>query len=350
MPDKGPVDTAVVAYGYGFPASNGNTYNVTLTWSGSSTSVVASAITDGAGNFIAYFNVPPDFGGGIDVWAVANDTAMTSAMDVFTITPTLVVMGGPFDNDCGIIPVYGSGFDPSGWYAFYVDNALFSEWIWVNASGEIEFELVAAGFRPGLHTVYAYQLDMGMTSPWEVVAKDCFDVTTTDDPIADLIAGIESDIDDLEDFLGDIEIYLFKLATAIGATRGDITDVEFLVGDALDDLAALEDDLDDANSMLNDIEDTVNDIEGDTSSLGAELDAIDSDLANLDSDIANVKSSLQTRLDNVKDNLAARIEELSLQETLESFSLPIMLAIILSLIAAVAAVIAVIQLMRTIVR
>ena len=32
LPDKGPLGTSVTAYGYGFPASDDTTYNVTIWW------------------------------------------------------------------------------------------------------------------------------------------------------------------------------------------------------------------------------------------------------------------------------------------------------------------------------
>jgi hypothetical protein len=342
VPDNGPVNTAVEALGYGFPASNGAVYNVTLTWQGSSFKVVAWAVTDSTGKFVAYFNVPHDFGGGITVMAVANDTLSTSASDIFTITPSIVVLTDPIVNDCSIIQIYGSGFNPSADYLWYIDNSLYagtSETFYVNGSGDIIIEFVAAGFRPGLHAVSTIVDDA--STPYAVAAKDCFTVLTTGDlifmGIEDGVASILTDVGvvktsltALDAKITQIRTDLLTVATSIGSVRLAVADVDATVTSIEGDVATVQ-------TTVGSIKGTVENIKGNVATVKTDVGTIE---ANLSDEI----SSLENKVDVLDD----KVDVLSLEATVESLTMPLWIAIILALIAAVAAVIAVIQLMRKI--
>ncbi|MEM3715450.1 MAG: hypothetical protein QXF82_10935, partial [Nitrososphaeria archaeon] len=177
-PEEGPVGTLVKVQGYGFPYISNKFINVTISWEGYKDFDVAWAKTESNGQFVAQFTVPHDYGGEHTVTAIANDTAGTWAEATFTILARLRVVPSEFANDGRIVKVIGDGLEIwdewTGYrktYCIAIDNqfmgasgSMYRDFggVSANETGDLVFEIFAAGFAPGKHVVALYGDSRGL--------------------------------------------------------------------------------------------------------------------------------------------------------------------------------------------
>jgi hypothetical protein len=245
-PTSGPVGTLVTATGYGFPASDGTKYNVTLSWdyvdACSPASVVLGYIlTNTHGQFTTTFTVPHTVGGAHTVTATANDTASTSATATFTVLVTLAVTPSSPTNTGTLVTVSGTGLD---WYPFYdlcidytkdfiasggeVDDGYtygLPVYFAGDCVGDLSFEfVVGAGFTPGVHVIALYKYE----TPYELPTLEKYilftvvgesEVMTKLDEISDMLTGLDSfvrsDSSQIHSLLTSIQSAITAAKTAI---------------------------------------------------------------------------------------------------------------------------------------
>jgi hypothetical protein len=181
--------------------------------------VLGYVLTDNVtGMFVTTFVVPPTVGGTHWVTAEANNSASTSDDASFDVLPTLTVTPTTTPNNGTIITVSGSGLGYDIWYDLCLDNAknfysaniieeynfTYLDWviweeepfdIWPPISesavtsyfkpdceGNFDFEVVAAGFQPGLHVFTLYELVAEHELP-DILDFVLFTITEEADPI-----------------------------------------------------------------------------------------------------------------------------------------------------------------------
>jgi hypothetical protein len=172
-PDTGPVGTHVTATGYGFPASDGTVYNVTLSWdyvdACSPTLVVLGyVLTNTNGQFVTTFTVPLTVGGAHIVTAATNETTPTTATDTFTVTATLALSPSEPENTGTLVTVSGTGLSNASWYDLLIngknyytaDSAGWTVFFHGNCTGFFSLEfIVDASFNPGTYAAVLYRVD-----------------------------------------------------------------------------------------------------------------------------------------------------------------------------------------------
>ena len=254
VPSEGPVGAPITAYGYGFPASDGISFNVTV-WESTDycedqDEFLTWVLTDADGRFEAYFEVPHTYGGLHNVTATTDGIEPTSAKGLLNVTASLRVDPSVGYNNGTVMNVYGAGLDPSvEAYLWYVDNTLFAgrnESFYPDCRGEIRFQFVCAGFRSGPHTVFT--IKGGTKQPqlagytYVVEAYATFTVAADEELLAEIkeiktdmgtvkegIASIGADtnltksgIYALDGRMATIEEELFSINTDLGAIKADI--------------------------------------------------------------------------------------------------------------------------------
>jgi hypothetical protein len=330
-PDEGPVGTAVTATGYGFPGSNSVVYNVTLIWNitdacTNENVTLGYVLTDGNGYFTFDFTVPHTVGGSHDVTAITNETTPTTAYDQFNVLATLVVTPDEFSNNGTIVTISGTGLAYyDAWYDLCLDNvknfysadeSAWTTFITGSCTGDIEIEVIAAGFSPGWHAVSLYRLVNNYELP-ELEAHTLFWVEETS-PLSAQVSALNDSLIDLMDFV--------------------MTDSD-AIHDHLDDV---EDAIDDAVSTLQEALDTevllekLSSVEAFASDAAAKAASA---LSSADS-AASSAGSAQTAAEAAKDAAEGA------SAATNNISMAVYGAIILSLIAALASIVAVITLQR----
>jgi len=247
-PTSGPIGTVVTATGYGFPASTSSTvYNVTLTWIGYSSPVVASALTASNGQFTATFTVPHDFGGDHSVVALANDSVPTTATATFTVNPTLIITPVSSANNGNTITATGSGLVSGGAYSANIDNRYlfasndgdYDTPIYANATGDLVVDFIAAGFEPGLHAFSIYPTNP--VSPYKPTASKLFNITTVGSPLFDKINSLNSTImSKLNPVIASIVGDIATIKTDLGTVKGTVTTIQGNVATIKTDLGVVK--------------------------------------------------------------------------------------------------------------
>ncbi len=224
-PSEGPVGTVVKVNGYGFPYLTTKPANVTITWYGYVNKIMGWVLTNTDGTFVSTFGVPRDYGGGHNVIAKANDSAVTTATAIFTVTPTIVITPPSTPNDGSLITVTGSGVDPSKWYVPNIDNQFLGtdqqSWayptdIYANATGDFTLKFVAAGFTPGLHVFSLYE--SGLLVPW----YKTFNITGTTPDTEVIIGKLDETKTEIDASLADLSSAVATVNTVLSSSVADI--------------------------------------------------------------------------------------------------------------------------------
>jgi len=230
--------------------------------------------------------VPMSYGGPRLVEARITDGTTVIAYDIFNVMQMIDVIPTIVDNNCSVIQVEGTGFFTGvyeeevsyveDWF-FYIDNSMYfgddEDWgSAINATGYILTEFVAAGFRPGRHEVHVIADGEG-TLPWTVWAKDCFWVSTVDDPIVDYLEAINATV-------VEVNGSVVTLTTTVGELNLTISELDATIV-ALDGTIAT-------------LSTTVGNIQVDLTAIGATIDSISGNVATIKTNVANLQSSLST--------------------------------------------------------
>ena len=299
MPDEGSLGTSVTAYGYGFPASDDTTYNVTIWWESidycdGQDEPLTWVSTGADGRFEAHFEVPHTYGGPHNVTAVTDGAEPTSATAVFTVTPSLWVDPATGYNEGTVMNVYGAGLDSSEEpYLWYIDNVLFAgkdEGFDPDCRGDIHFQFVCAGFCcSGLHSVFAikgytYEIEADATftvvreeeTPLEdidaiktevetireeviIIKADTATIRTDVENITGRTKSIEGDIGRIETDLGTVKVHISDLKTDMGAIREGIVGIEGDIATIVEvegDMATVKTDLGTIKVDISDLRET----------------------------------------------------------------------------------------------
>ena len=337
VPDEGPTGITVTAYGYGFPASDGTKYNVTLWWD--FTDACTPALlnltivkTDTNGYFVTTFTVPTSVGGDHTVNATADDSPMTWATDIFKLTATLTITPSEVTNDGTKVKVSGTGLGYYDWYDLCLDNtkdfysanilleglidgddglymyeSAVTSYFRPNCTGYFEFEFVAAGFQAGTHVMTLYRLEEQHQLP----AIDDFVLftVTEEDLVMDKLDDIEEKLDDIKD----------------SVEAMDWSGIEDKLDDVIADLAALGPIRTDLTSVLSQLTD---------------IKALAQTAATQATTASTSAGTAATAAGAAEDAAKAA------NATVGGISMAVYGAIVLSLIAALASIVAVITLQR----
>lgn len=306
-PKSGPIGTVVTFSAYGFDT---NTMYY-LYWQGLTCGETrwynimnATTGSDGQFNVTTTYTVPEQVGGSHSVAAVAtflgaNTTSLTPfASGSFKVTPTSWVVSTTISNDGTVLSVMFKGLDCSTWYWVDVDNQFMApggyyQQLTPNASGKLQIDLIAAGFRPGLHVIALYPYEDISTGVYTYDTFATFTVDTTGDVMWE---ALDARLVSLEGTMATINTNVGLIKTTVEAINATVTSINGNVATVKTDLGTLTG--------------TVNTING---------------------NVATIKTDLGTVLAKVTTG------------TVPIDTTPIWLAVILAAIAAIAAIIAIFQ-------
>ncbi|MEM3378804.1 MAG: hypothetical protein QW674_07675 [Candidatus Bathyarchaeia archaeon] len=374
-PTKGPVGTVVTATGYGYPASTATVkYNVTITWAGYTTKAVAWVLTDSSGMFTTTFTVPNDYGGSHTVTATANDTAATSANKAFTVTPTLVVTPSSFTNDGSLVKAIGLGLDAGGAYTPNIDNAFLGanndfDWttpVWPNGTGNIVITFIAAGFRPGLHVFALYPQDSDGVYDPTVYAY--FNVSSAGDFLGDMLIGVNQTVAGMNQAVvvvnqtvADLKTALTALDAKVVAVQNGVATLDTKVGTISTSLTSLGAKIDSVSGSVATLSTNIGSVTTSMSSINAKVSEISGGIATITTDVGTLKgiieeiqgnvATIKTDVGTVKMTLSAVQSDSAdaaesakgASDAVGGITIPVWIAVVLSLIAAIASIYAIIS-------
>jgi hypothetical protein len=244
--------------------------------------------------------VPNSAGGARLVEARIIDGTTVLADTTYMVLAKLVVDPSEFCNNCSLVTVTGSGLEVwdeyTGYrksYAIAIDNQVLGAsgsmyrangQVAANSTGDLIFEFVAGGFRPGRHVVAIYgdsrgAYQNGLISSYSPAAYTCFNVTTENDPIVAYLMEMNMTMADLE-------------ATVI-ALDGTIATLDTTIGQMQVDLAAIGATITTINGNVATIKTDVGTIKSSVTGLGS-ISAIAGDVATIKTSIGTVQTSLDT--------------------------------------------------------
>jgi hypothetical protein len=327
-PTSGPVGTVVTATGYGYPASDGTRYNITIWWDYTCDCFECPSIpvnltmipTNTNGYFQITFVVPNTVGGSHTVTGEADDGASTSATATFSVTPTLVVTPLVVNNNGTKITVIGTGLASwsmmeGDWYDLCIDYEKDFE-VWANCTGVFEFEIVVTkGFEQGVHVVSLYNfVSTASAYGWSLNTHALFTVTGEDRTDEVLAA-----IDEVSVALSELDEYISGSVTGIPSLQSALN--------------GIESDLSSARSAI------LAEIAG----MGGQLTSIESYAQNAATKATEAATSAGNAATAAS---AAESAAVAAQTSGSGMSIAVYGAILFALIAAVASIIAVITLQR----
>jgi methyl-accepting chemotaxis protein len=361
-PNTGPVGTVVTATAYGFPANS----LVYIYWEdivghdGYYWMVNATTGPDGKFNVTVTFTVPKTWGGPWEshyVYALSyyygSFTTYISSPDIiawaaFSVTPTIVIERSVITNDGSEFYIYANGLAHNYEYIVWLDHdVLFSTDWWsleANDTGELIIDLVAAGFRPGLHIIsltewtgyfenYINESEMlyvlfTVTTEGDLVVEDIN--ANTDAGFANVVSmltGISSDISALSDAvdtgfsnvlaqlsalntaIADLTLDVSALNASIAALHDHLSAVHSDIMGALSDLssslAAVSASLSSLHAAVSDLQAAIADVQSQLGSISESLAALESALADLSASLADLSAAL----DSAVADLSAKIDD-----------------------------------------
>ncbi|MEM2104662.1 MAG: methyl-accepting chemotaxis protein [Candidatus Bathyarchaeia archaeon] len=335
-PEKGPIGTVVSCFAYGFPANQ----KIYIWWYDYEWSNIVNGTTGSNGKFnvTVQFTVHHTYGGIHHVAAtdVPTDPSVVTpiAEATFEVTPLLSVIPSVIKNDCSKVTAVGTGFDPSIGYHVNIDNnALYCGeygYIWPNDNGDLNVTFIAAGFRPGLHVISLYKYTW-VGGAYEPAIYACFTVTAEGDYIGDLLLDINSTVVDVKNGMATI-------STALGTITTSLTSLGAKIDKVDGTLATISTNIGTITTTLNNIGAKVTEISGTTATIKTDLGTLTGKVTSVSGDVATIKTDLGTVKMDVSD----------VKNTVPGISIPIWIAVILSLIAAIASIYAVITIRRKI--
>ena len=367
-PAVGPVGTTVTATGFGFPAAVGTTqYNVTITWVGHTTYIAAWALTSATGQFSTSFVVPHDAGGAHVVMALANDTAATTSVASFTVTPTLSISPSSIANNGTIVKVTATGLDPTASYTPNIDNRLigvdplnyyYITSIVANGTGDVTLEFVGAGFSYGLHVFSLYKGGETTLGTGQYVF---FNVTlTAGDPTVDMLNAINKTVAGLSGLTGANSTMLVGISNDVGIIKSNLTSiaatltsinngvatVQTSVGTIQTSLSSIGSSISSVSGSMASISSDIGTIETSLSSINTKVTSIDGKTATIQTDLGTLTGTVQTINNGVAtiqtDLGTLQADVADVQTSVDSVpgqvNVPIWIAVVLALIAALAAI------------
>jgi len=356
--------------------------------------------------------VPNSMGGANLVEARNIDGTGVIAYTTYTVLAKLVVDPSVFSNNCSIVNVMGTGFeiwdDWTGYrktYCINIDNQFMGAAastttnfgiVAANTTGNLNFQIVAGGFRPGRHVVALYgdargSFVNGDIDTYAPAAYTCFMVTTEDDPIVayleqingtiamvgdlevDLaeihaaITSVSGDVATIKTDVGTMKTSLSSLSasissvssgmatlqTSIGSVQTSLASIDAVIGSMYGDLLTIDTTIGSFETSLDSIDATVSGLDSDVAALGSDMDSLIGDVASIDTVLGSVAgtvtsmegtlATIETDLGTVKVDLASAKTKIAAVETdvndnLPVDMMPVWIAVILSLIAAIGAI------------
>ncbi len=339
-PDEGPCGTTIEITAYGFPAGTtvylyyygGCFFDTYPMW-------IANATVGSNGQFTSTitYTIPSSYGGNHEVAAYSGYGPSGDYLDgtYFLVTPSLWVSSDPVNMDGGYFTIYGCGLDPLRTYAGDTNNQAFNPYdLHPDCYGYIEITMLSAGLRPGLNGFALY--DNGGWNSWNLnpftdygsyvpVATVTFTVSTTGDPLFELLDGCCGTIASIADDVATIKTNVGTLLTNVDALDAKIVALS-------DDVAVISTNIGNLQASIDAIGLKVVAINGTTATIQTSLGTIQGQVTAMAGDVATIKTDLGT----VKTNVA------SIKAFLPVDMTPIWVAVILSLVAAIAAIYAVV--------
>ncbi len=342
-PEKGPIGTEAAFSCYGFlPNTMYYLYWEDLCYGEDNWYHILNVTTgaDGQFNMSALYTVPPQYGGPHYIYATTDyqGTETTDLFDNYTayttffVTPTITVNPSTISNDGttfwvnvtgALVWDYTSNIHYCPAYQVAIDNQHLNLASMgrtsASACGNLDFQLVAAGFRPGLHSVALYI--------W------C---------VSDVLDGWDGDI---ADYLSDYEFVAEYWQTGFIAPVCYGTFTVDTTGDlVLADISAYVSNCTSATLLA--IEDDVATIATDVGTIKASVSALDAKVTAIQGNVATVQTNLGT-LQGTVTTLAGDMATVKTQvgtinakvaTALPVDMMPVWIAVIFAIIAAIAAI------------
>ena len=352
-PTTGPIGTAVVVTGYGFPAQGvpaGNVYNATITFAGAS-KALGWSLTDSTGYFNTSFVVPTAVGGANAVRATTNDTDGTYAEKTFTVISAFTVSPTSFyANSSAAVAATGTGFDPTTRYFVAIDN-VFSPFtnttngIAPSDKGELKFTFIGAGFQPGLHVVALYLVGSGSGSN-APVANATFTVLGETGAVLtainNTVTQISTNLGLMNATLVALNGNLATLMTSVGTMSVDIATIKPQIATISNGMATITSSVGTITSSLNSIGTTVNSIKDGVATIQTDLGTLQGTVTATDGKVATIQTGIGTLTADVAD------VQTSVDAVPGAVNLPIWIAVILALVAAIASILCLVLMRRKI--
>ena len=376
-PEEGPIGTVVSCLAYGFPANtkvylwwyekaygDGTWYNVVNGTTGS----------DGKFNVTVQFTVFHTYGGEHDVKAtdVFSSDATALGIATFKVTPLLSIVPSVIKNDGSEVKAVGTGFDPTIFYVVNMDNTqlgatviyAWSGGVRANDTGDITITFIAAGFRPGLHVLSLYP--EAYEAPYSPAIYALFNVTAEGDYIGDILLGINGTVVAINGTVATISTTLGTITTSlssinatvvaiqsgmatISTTLGTITTSLSSISAKIDSVsgtvATISTSIGTVTSTLSSINAKVTEISGDTATIKTDLGTLSGKVTSIDGNVATIKTDVGTVKMDISD---LKTDVTGTKDAVSGITLPVWIAVILSLIAAIASIYAVVSIRRKI--
>jgi len=370
-PSSGPVGTNVSVAAYGFPASSkvylywlgGNSPGTTYYWF-----MNATTGANGLFNVTVSFTVPAhSFGGGHTVVASNYYLGKTQATPfpaadiigtgTFTVTPSLSLSFTlssntqqavqTITNNGKVFNVTGQGLDPAITYFLAQDNLPVSPssafGVSANGTGDLLVQMVAAGFRPGLHSLALYE----QVAPGQYVidAYATFWVSPQGDFVLAALQNINATLMTLNSSVNSLNTTVAKLVTSVGtlnmtlnqvvtflkqinatlvALNGNVATLSTAIGTLQASLSALNTTITQVNGNVVSIKTAIGTLQGTVTSVSNGVATIQTNLGTINTTLSSIQSSASSANSNAS--------------TASNYSLYTLVLVIITLIVSIVAV------------
>ncbi len=367
-PSSGPVGTNFSVAAYGFPASSkvylywlgGNFFATTYYWF-----MNATTGANGLFNVTVSFTVPAhSFGGGHTVVASNTYLGKTQATPfpatdiigtgIFKVTPSLSLSFTlssntqqavqTITNNGKVFNVTGQGLRIFTVYYLAQDNLPASAIVvFPNGTGDLLVQMVAAGFRPGLHSLALYE----QVAPGQYVidAYVTFWVSPQGDFVLAALQNINATLTTLNSSVNSLNTTVAKLVTSVGtlnmtlnqvvtflkqinatlvALNGNVATLSTAIGTLQASLSALNTTITQVNGNVVSIKTAIGTLQGTVTSVSNGVATIQTNLGTINTTLSSIQSSAS----NANSNAS----------TASNYSLYTLVLVIITLIVSIVAV------------
>ncbi len=190
-----------------------------------------------------------------------------------------------------------------------------------------------------------------LSSAVSTIESSLSTISSTVSSNAKAIAGLSSSVSTLKSQVSTLSSTLSDVKSAISTIESSLSSVSKTVNSVASTLSALSTSVSDIKSKLSEISSSLSTVSSNVASLNNKVSSLSSEVSNVKSSVASLQNnvkSLGNTLANVKSSLSSEISSAkkSLQSSLGTVQVLVIVALILALIAAVASIFGAIQISR----
>ncbi len=190
-----------------------------------------------------------------------------------------------------------------------------------------------------------------LSSAVSTIESSLSTISSTVSSNAKAIAGLSSSVSTLKSQVSTLSSTLSDVKSAISTIESSLSSVSKTVSSVASTLSALSASVSDIKSKLGEISSSLSTVSSNVASLNNKVSSLSSEVSNVKSSVASLQNnvkSLGNTLANVKSSLSSEISSAkkSLQSSLGTVQVLVIVALILALIAAVASIFGAIQISR----